>query len=227
MISELQSTLKVSATQWPALSNYIPCGAHVIQLALGAFMSSLGLKGHTMSWEAHERDQQFGENESTANGKSQRLRKEGNGRINKVSAMTPGLAKLIKKVCISWYFESPEIDLHIAKNAFCIDYADSSSSKRIHWLSKSESSHRGTTDTGCEDPVELNTGATGACLPIMGIHTRMAAKSIIHWLPATFHNSWCVDHCEICHGSIETISILDPVDVKEAYSHIASPFHSV
>ena len=101
MISELQSTLKVSATQWPALSNYIPCGAHVIQLALGAFMSSLGLKGHTMSWEAHERDQQFGENESTANGKSQRLRKEGNGRINKVSAMTPGLAKLIKKVCIS------------------------------------------------------------------------------------------------------------------------------
>ena len=38
--------------------------AHVIQLALGAFMSSPGVKGLTKSWEAHERDQQFGENES-------------------------------------------------------------------------------------------------------------------------------------------------------------------
>jgi hypothetical protein len=75
--------------------------AHVIQLALGAFMSSLGVKCRTKSWEAHERDQQFGENESIDIGKSQRLRKEGNARINKVSAMRPGLAKIIEKVCIS------------------------------------------------------------------------------------------------------------------------------
>jgi len=101
MTCELQSTLEASAIQWPALSNHIPCMAHIIQLALGAFMSSLSVKGRTKSWEAHERDQQSGENESTDNGKSQRLRKEGNARINKVSAMKPGLAKMIEKVRIS------------------------------------------------------------------------------------------------------------------------------
>jgi len=74
--------------------------AHVIQLALNTFMSSLGVQGRTKSWEAHERDQQFGENESTDFGKSQRLRKEGNARINKVSAIKPGLAKIIDKVRI-------------------------------------------------------------------------------------------------------------------------------
>jgi DNA-binding TFAR19-related protein (PDSD5 family) len=63
-------------------------------------MSSLGEKGRTRSWEAHERDQQFGENESIDNGTSQRLRKEGNARINKVLAMRPGLAKIIEKVLI-------------------------------------------------------------------------------------------------------------------------------
>jgi hypothetical protein len=55
------STLGIA---WVALSNHIPCMAHIIQLAFGAFTSSLGVKGHTMSWEADERDQQFGENES-------------------------------------------------------------------------------------------------------------------------------------------------------------------
>ena len=56
---------------------------HVIQLALGAVMSSLSVKADTKSWEAHEHDQQYGENDSTDIGKSQRLRKEGNARINK------------------------------------------------------------------------------------------------------------------------------------------------
>jgi hypothetical protein len=92
MTRELQSTLESSGIEWPALRNHIPCMAHVIQLALGAFMSSLGGKGRTKSWEAHERDQQFGENESIEIGKSQRLHKEGNARIDKVSAMRPGLA---------------------------------------------------------------------------------------------------------------------------------------
>jgi len=64
-------------------------------------MSSLGVKGCAKSWEAHERDQQFGENESIDIGKSQRLRKEGNARINTVSATRPGLAKIIEKVRIS------------------------------------------------------------------------------------------------------------------------------
>jgi len=95
--------------------------AHVIQLALGAFMSSRSVKGRTKSWEAHEHDQQFGENENTDSGKSQRLQKEGKGRINEVSAMGSGLARIIEKVRISRYFESPDTDLHMAENACCID----------------------------------------------------------------------------------------------------------
>jgi len=101
MTRELQSTLEASGIKWPALRNHKPCMVHVIQLALGAFMRSLGVKGSTKSWDAHERDKQFGENESIDIGKSQRLRKEGNARINKVLAMRPGLAKIIDKVRIS------------------------------------------------------------------------------------------------------------------------------
>jgi len=101
MTRELQSILDASGIEWPALRNHKPCMAYVIQLALGAFMNSLGVKGRTKSWEALERDQQFGENESIDIGKSQRLRKEGNARINKVSAMKPDLAKIIEKVRIS------------------------------------------------------------------------------------------------------------------------------
>jgi len=98
---ELQSTLEPSRIEWPALRNHTLCMVHVIRLAVGAFMSSLGVNGHTKSWEAHERDQQFGENESIDIGNSVRLRKGGNARISKVSAMRPGLAKIIEKVRIS------------------------------------------------------------------------------------------------------------------------------
>jgi len=53
--------------------------------------------------------------------------------------MTPGLAKIIEKVLISSYFESPETDLHIAENACCTEYADAWLSNEVHWLSKSRS----------------------------------------------------------------------------------------
>jgi hypothetical protein len=132
MTRELQTTFEASGIEWPILRNHMPCMAHVIEVALGAFMSSLGVKGCTKSWDAHECDQQFGQNESTDIGKSQRLRKEGNARINKVSAMRPGLAKIIEKVRISTYYESPETDLHIAENACCINYTDTWMSKRVH-----------------------------------------------------------------------------------------------
>jgi hypothetical protein len=101
MTHKLQSTLEASGIEWLAFRNHIPRMAHVIKLALGAFMSSVGLKGCTKSWEAHEHDQQFGENDRIDIAKSQRLRKEGNARINKVSAMRPGVAKIIEKVHIS------------------------------------------------------------------------------------------------------------------------------
>ena len=111
MTCELQSTLEASGIEWPALRYHIPCMAHIIQLAWGAFMSSLGVNGRTRSWEANEHDQQIGENQSIDIGRSQRLWKEGNARINKVSAMKPGLAKIIEKVHISRCFEIAETDL--------------------------------------------------------------------------------------------------------------------
>ena len=70
--------------------------AHVIQLALGVFMSTLSIPGRTKYWEGHEQDQQFWKNQWTDIGKSQRLRKEVNARINKVLAMQPGLARIIE-----------------------------------------------------------------------------------------------------------------------------------
>jgi len=73
MTPELQSTLEASGMEWPALRNHIPCMEHIIQLALGAFMISLGVKGDTKSCEAHERHQQFGETDCIDIRKSQRL----------------------------------------------------------------------------------------------------------------------------------------------------------
>jgi hypothetical protein len=101
MTWELQSKLEPSAIQWPTLRNHIPCTTHVIQLPLGAFMSCLGVKYCTDSWEAHEGDEQFGQNVCIDIRKSQRLRKRSKARINKVSAMKTGLAKIIEKVHMS------------------------------------------------------------------------------------------------------------------------------
>jgi hypothetical protein len=101
MIRELQSTVENSCIEWPALWNHIPCMALVIQLAFGAFMRSLSVEGGTKSWEAHERDQQFEENETIDIEKSKRLRKEGDDRIIMVSVIRLGLAKIIEKVRIS------------------------------------------------------------------------------------------------------------------------------
>jgi len=134
MTCELQSTLEDSGIEWPALRNHIPCMAHVIKLALGAIMSNLGVKDRTKSSEIHEHHQQFGENESIENGKSQRLQKEGTARINKLSDLRPDWAKIIETIHTSTYFECPETAIHKAENAWCIDYANTWSSKKfIHW----------------------------------------------------------------------------------------------
>ena len=207
MTRELQSTLEASWIEWLALRNHIPCMAHVIQLALGAFMSSLSVKGHTKSSEGHERNQQFGENESIDIRKSQRLRKEGNATINKVSAKRPDLAKIIEKVRISWDFESPETDLHIAENACCINCTDTWSPKPVYWLSKSQSPYCSTSDDGCEDRLGLYSGVARLRLPITGIHMRVASKPKILWIPATVHNSGWMDDFQVYHGIVEAISI--------------------
>jgi len=124
MTRKLQSTHEASCIEWPALRKHIPWMVHVIQLDSIVFITSLGVKGNTRSWEAYERNKQFGENESIDIGESQRFRKEGNARMNEVLAMRPGLAKKIQKVQFSWYFESLETDLYIAENAYGIDYTD-------------------------------------------------------------------------------------------------------
>jgi len=174
--------------------------AHVLQLAICVFLSSLSVKGHPKSWQVHEHDQQFGENESIDIGKSQRLRKEGIAPINNVSAMSSGLAMIFEKVCISRYFESPETNLHIAKNTCCIDYTYTWWSKRLHWLSKSLSLHWGTICYGCEDTLELASGSAWVSLLIARIHPLVALKFNIPWFLATIHNTGWMDHCKVHYG---------------------------
>jgi hypothetical protein len=106
-----------------------------------------------------------------------------------VLAMRPGLAKIIEKVRISWYNESPEADRHRARNDYCINYADSWSLKRVLWLSQIQSSHRGTSNCGCEATLELHSVVARVRLPIMGIHTRVVSNPKIQSIPATLHNS--------------------------------------
>jgi len=174
MTWELPSNLDASGIVWAVMRSNIPCMAHIIQLALGAFISRLRVKCRTKSWEAHECDQQFGENESKDIGKSLRLWTEGNARINKVSAMRPGFAKIIETVRISWHCEWPVTEIHIAENACCNDYADSWSSKQVHSRWKSESTNCSTTYYECENTVEFESGVAWASLPITRIHLWVA-----------------------------------------------------
>jgi hypothetical protein len=144
-----------------------------------------------------------------------------------VSAMRPGFAKIIEKVRISWYFVSPEADLHKGENAGCYNDANTWSPKRVYWLTKCQSSHCSTSDYGCEDTVKLYSGVVQTPLPLTGFHPRVSSEPKILWISATFHNLGWMDDCQVCHGSIEAISILDPVGIDGAYSHIASGFDSV
>jgi len=141
--------------------------------------------------------------------------------------MRPGLAKIIEKVRIAWYFESPEADLQIAENACWINFTNSCLPKRVYWLSKSQRPYCSTSDYGCEEKLELYSGFARVRLPLTGMHPRVASKPKIRWISATIHNSGWMNDCQVCHGSIEAISTLDPLDVEEAYSHIASLYHSV
>jgi hypothetical protein len=78
MTRKVKLTLEASGIVWPIFRNHIISMAHIIQLALGAFMRCLGVKGHTKSREAHEPNQQSAEIESMDTRKGQRLQKEGN-----------------------------------------------------------------------------------------------------------------------------------------------------
>jgi len=80
---ELQSTVETPGRELPSLMNQIPFMAQIIPLGVAAFIRSFLEKGRLRSSEAHEHNQQFGENESNNIWNSQTLRIEGNARINK------------------------------------------------------------------------------------------------------------------------------------------------
>jgi len=187
-------------------------------------MNSLGVKGRTKWWEAHEQDQQFGDNQSRDIGNSQSLQKEGNARINKVSAMQPGLAKIIEKVCISRYFECSKTDDHVAANASSDDYVDTGSSKWVYWLPKRQSTNCSPTYYGCENTVESDIGVAWASLPITRINMRVADESQILWIPVTLHNRGWMDNDEGHHGSLKAIPILHSVDVS---GHTVTQHHVI
>ena len=151
----------------------------------------------------------------------------GKDRLNRLSAMRLCLAKKIGKLYTSWWFESPDTDLHIAENTCCMDYADTWSSTPDHQLSTSQSPYCCTSDYGYDVTLELFTMVDPVCLPRLGICTRDSSKSTIQWLPATLHNPRWIDHCEVCHRSIKVIPISHPVHVEEAYSLIESCYHGV
>jgi len=179
MTCKLQSTLVSSRIEWLALRNHIPFMVHIIKLACGEFISGLGVKGRSQAWEAHERNHKFREYTSIGIGKSQRLRIEGNARINKVLAMGPGVPKILEKAHISSYFESPETDLHMAENACSVDRTDTSLSKKVPCLCKSQCVNHVTTDDRCKDMVEVNTRVTWVSLPITRNHPWVAQESKI------------------------------------------------
>jgi len=222
---ELQTILETLRIKCPGVENHIPCIVNIIQHALGAFTSSLSVKRHTKSWEAHDCGQHFGENDSVDIGNSQSHGNEGNAIINKVSAMRPGLAKIIEKVWISSNSECSTTDVHIAANPCCNIYADTWSSKRVDWLPNSECTDRSTDYYGFEDPMEYNPGVAWANLPITRIDSRVAQISRMQWLPATGKTSWCMGHPEVHDDICKAIPVQDPVDVKEAYSYSASHYH--
>jgi len=225
MNRELQSILEAPAIHWPALRHHNPCMAHVIPLAVCAFRSSLSVKVCTKCSKAHARDQQFKQNESIVLGKSQRIRNAGNARIHKLSALRPGLAKIIEKVFISKYIESPETNLHIAEDACCIDYSETWLLKEVLWLSKCQSAHPGTTHRRCQDTLEFDTGVALVSLPITRIHPWMAPKSLILWILATLQNTGWMDNWQVGHGGFEDNPIHDPLDVEETYGQIGSLYH--
>jgi len=225
MAHEPQLTLGAFGIHSPWFWNLIPSMEHVIQPAQGAFMTSLGVKRCTKSWEAWAQSPIWREwkcrhwEESKTLKRGQCKNQSGVGHETRFS----------KDNWESMYFKifwKSWNDLDIAESACSIDYADTWLTKRVHWLSKTNSLHRSTTNFVCEDIMELDTGVAWASLPISEIQPQVTAKSKLQWLLATLHNTGWMNHCQVHHGSFESFPILNPVDVNEAYGDIASRCHS-
>jgi hypothetical protein len=88
----LQLLLEESGVEWSAEQNHMPCMAHVIQLALGAFMNTLGVKGRQKSWEDTEREKMV------ADRGRESKRRIGGARVERVALLKCGFNKIVEKV---------------------------------------------------------------------------------------------------------------------------------
>ena len=89
----LEKILEDESIEWSALQNHLPCMTHVIQLALGAFMESLGVKGRGKSWEESEREKIGRDFQGHG-----RKRRPGGVRVERVESLDPGFNKIVEKV---------------------------------------------------------------------------------------------------------------------------------
>jgi len=144
-----------------------------------------------------------------------------------VLATGPGLAKVVEKLRIWEHFETPHTDLQIAEKACCIDYSDTWLSKRVHWLSKCQSTNRSATYYGYKHVVKFDTGVAWASLLITRIHPRVGHQSKIQKSLSTLYNTSWMHHHQVRNGCFEPIVLLDPVDVEEAYSNSTSHYHGL
>jgi len=201
--------------------------ASIIRLALGAFISRHRGKCLTKCLEAHEHNQQFGENACIDIGKSQRLRKEGNARINKVLTIRWDLAKLIEKLHIAKSYGYAVTGLHIEENDYWIDYTYTNLSERDHWLSTSQSMSWSAINYECESPVHFDTGVAWVYSPLISIHSQGAQESNTLSIPVTHHYGWLIDHCQVPCWSFQFALRLDPVEVEKAYGDSPSTVSQV
>ena len=141
--------------------------------------------------------------------------------------MRPGLPMIHETVHISRHFKWHETNLHITENACCVDYADTWSSKQVHWLSNGQCMNCSTTYSGCENTVAFETALGWVSLQITRIHLWVAEHSQIQRLPATLHNTGWLDDRQVWYSSFEAIPILDPVDFETAYTYSAQCHHGL
>jgi len=174
MTGERQSTLEATGIEWPASRHHIPWVAHVIRLALGTFMNNPKVKGCTMTWEAREHNHQIWRQwmlrhwkESKTSERAQYWNEQAVGNetwFRKDNSETT----YFKKFWMSWYWPS--------YSGECMLYWLRWHQVGVHWLSKIQSTHCGTTYSGFEHTVELDTGVAWVSLPIMRIHPQVAQE---------------------------------------------------
>jgi len=225
MTREWPSTLVASGISLPDLWNHIPCMVYIMPLAAGQFISSHGVWGHMKSWKAHEHNHRSAENNRIDIGNCQQLWKEGNARINKVSAMRAALAKIVQKVRIWSNFESPGTDLLSEPNTYIMYHSQTRLSKRMHCLSHSQITDHSTTYSRFEQRVEDNTSINWWRLPLTRIHPWVAQVSKSQSFPATIHNTEWMDYCRVHEGRCTATPILDPQNDIEVYRYSELHYH--